>query len=115
MWGSTDFSSCFSASGSLRRNCFWNKDGDEEVQGEASGLPRTRLLLTNKEQEQAQPRKAPEPRGMKPLPGGQVGFSGAADGVWSAAGGKGMRPGREGRDPAARVNPGEQDETPGVE
>lgn len=82
MWGSTGFLSCSSASGSLRRSCFWSKAGDEEAQRGASGLLHTRLLLINLGQEQAQPRTAPEPHGMTSLRGGQVGFSGGVAGVW---------------------------------
>lgn len=115
MWGSTGSLSCSSASGSLRRSCFSSKDGDEEALGGASGLLRTRLPLTNKGQEQALPRTAPEPHGMTSLHGGQVGFSGGVDGVWWAVGDEGLYPGQERRDPAGRTNPGKQDGTPGVE
>lgn len=114
MWGSTGSLSCSSASGSLRRSCFWSKVCDEEAQGEANGCLHTRQLLTSQEQGQAPPRTAPEPHGRMSLHGGQVGFSGGVGVVWWAAGEEGLDPGPETGDQAGRRNPGKQDETPGV-
>lgn len=116
MWGSTDFLFCSSASGFLRRSCFWCKVGDGVVRGVASGLLHTCLVLvTNQREEQAQPRMAPALHNMISLHGGQVGFSVEADGVWWAVGVEGLNPVLKRADSAGRKNPGKWGETPELE
>ena len=117
MWGSTGFWFCSSASGSLRRSCFWNKVGGVEAQGGASGFLLLLLLLlpTHQGQERAQPRTAPVPHGTMSPRDGQVGFSGGADEVWWAVGEEESGLGPERRAPAGRRNPAKQGGTPGAE